>query len=120
MQLTSHDGESHILRITLRDETGSVISPSLPTLTNLETRLINRVSGEVVGKWSRSAQAGFMAIEVVDNRCVLYCPKSILLKKHEGDYDIQVTFILPCDDMVGGKVFIQKAPLLTLKPASNG
>lgn len=118
--MRSYQGESHTLRVTLKDSEGATISPSLTTITNIEIRLVNRISGEVVNKWSRLTQAGYDPITIADNKCVLYCDESTLKHKQSGNYDIEVKVITQNSNMAGGDVQIEKAPLFTLNPASNG
>jgi len=116
----SYQGESHTIRVTLKDSEGVAVSPSLSTITNIEMRLVNRISGEVAIKWSRVAQTGFETLSIVDDKCVLYCNESILKKKHAGNYDIEVKIIVANANMPGGDVQIEKAALLNLNPADNG
>jgi len=118
--MRSYQGESHTIRVTLKDSGGTVIAPSLSTITNIECRLVNRISGEVAIKWSRIAQTGFNTLSVLDSKCVLFCNESILKKKHAGNYDIEVKIITANTNMPGGDVQIEKAALLNLNPANNG
>ena len=118
--MRAYQGESHTIRVTLKDSEGTTISPSLSTITNIEVRLVNRVSGEVPIKWSREAQTGFQTLTVADDKCVLYCDESTLKKKHSGNYDIEVKVITENVNMTGGDVQIEKAALLSLNNANNG
>lgn len=113
-------GESHILRISFTDSEGALVAPSLPAITNVEARLLNRVSGEVAEKWSLTTQTGFEDMTIDGNYLVCYCPKAILEKKQIGNYDIQVNVTTPDANMTGGNVQIEKGELLNLLTASNG
>lgn len=118
--MRAYQGESHTIRVTLKDSGGVVISPSLSTITNIEIRLVNRISGEVAVKWSRVAQTGFQTFTIADDKCILYCDESTLKKKQSGNYDIEVKVITENVNMPGGDVQIEKASLLSLNPANNG
>lgn len=113
-------GETHLLRISFTDSVGATVAPSLPTITNIEVRIINKISGEVVEKWSREAQTGFQTMTVSGNYLMLYCDKDVLDKKQVGNYDIQITVITPNANFTYGNYQIEKGELLTLISASNG
>lgn len=112
-------GESSIIGVTLKSG-GVEIDPSLDTLTDIEIRLLNRVSGQVVAKYSREEKTGFTQFEIDNNKCICYCPYSVMSKRHIGNYDIQVNVITPNSNLPGGNVEIQKGSLLNLLTASDG
>lgn len=118
--MRAYQGESHTIIVTLKDSGGVTISPSLSTITEIEIRLVNRVSGEVAKKWSRDAQTGFQTFVVADSKCVLYCDESTLKKKQSGNYDLEIKIVTENINMEGGDVQIEKASLLNLNPANNG
>jgi hypothetical protein len=117
MAMKAHQGETHIIAISLEAD-GEPVSPL--SLYNVKAWLVNRYSGEVVEQWSKLPDDTFTPMVVDEEKCYCYCGEGVTIDKHTGYYELQVdtytSNILMPD---GYEKQIEKCILLNLKPAKN-
>lgn len=114
-----YQGESGKNYLSIKDANGATVSPL--DFDNIEIRLVNSMTGDLLRKYSVIQQQDFTLLQVTDSVVVFYFSHTDTKYFTTGSIDVEVSLIRNDINYPDGKnVTKYKAELSQLNPANNG
>lgn len=114
-----YQGESGKNYLSIKDTAGATVSPL--DFDDIEIRLINSMTGELMRKYSKIPRQDFTTLRVTDSVVVFYFSYTDTKYFQVGSINVEVTLIRFDVNYPDGKnVTKYKAELTQLNPANNG
>lgn len=114
--LNAFKSESKVVEVILKDAAGTVIDPTLTTISDIEVIIQSKLDGSVIGKFSRELKTGWTQCTTTSEH--LICNVPTFEDATKGLVEAQVNIIIPDVSMPTGlMVHTQKGIILSVTEA---
>jgi len=103
--------ETKVAEVILKDNSGTVIDPTLETMSDIEVILTSKLDGKVIGLFSRETKTGWTTATVSSTNILCY----VYDFNTKGQVEAQVNILVPDANLPNGvAIHTQKGIICTV------